>query len=211
MFLFSTVRRKMHFFICLQCPSCLFVSYLSGLTNSIEWFTVLWMYPYLAKFEYAFQRSLTMVEPGSIHSWICFNKVFSLRSSTVTIKHFLESSSMPPKTHWPSTTCSRWYFFFSILDSSICTTFPGPPSFWRFSNSVTSQSSRQNMSQSTAVWWRRPSYCLICHCSNSWLHQYVNLITSSIDRFECSNELPSLMLLSILCLFRPICLLHSQT
>lgn len=112
MFLFSTVRRKMHFFICLQCPSCLFVSYLSGLTNSIEWFTVLWMYPYLAKFEYAFQRSLTMVVPGSIHSWICFNKVFSLRSSTVTIKHFLESSSMPPKTHWPSTTCSRWYFFF---------------------------------------------------------------------------------------------------
>lgn len=114
MFLFSTVRRKMHFFICLQCPSCLFVSYLSGLTNSIEWFTVLWMYPYLAKFEYAFQRSLTMVVPGSIHSWICFNKVFSLRSSTVTIKHFLESSSMPPKTHWPSTTCSRWYFFFYL-------------------------------------------------------------------------------------------------
>ena len=58
---------------------------------------------------------------------------------------------MQPKTHWPSTTCPVWYFLFPILLSSICTSFPGPPIFSRFSESVTSHTSLQKISQSTAA------------------------------------------------------------
>lgn len=38
---------------------------------------------------------------------------FLLPVSTVAMKHLRESSSMPPKTHWPSTTLPRWYFLVS--------------------------------------------------------------------------------------------------
>ena len=127
-----------------------------------------------------------------------------------TKKHFRESYSIPPKTHWPS-TCPRWYFLFPIFDSSICTTFPGPPSLSLFSKIVTSHNSRQNMSQSTAVCDPRPSCCLICHWSSPWHHQYVNFTTSSIEQLDFSNQLPSLMLFSTRCLFFPICLRDCHT
>ena len=137
--------------------------------------------------------------------------VASVLSSTVTMKHFRQSCSIPPKTHWPSATCPRWYFLFPIFDSSIYTPFPGPPSLSLFSKIVTSHNSRKNMSQSTAVCDPRPSCCLICHWSSLWHHQYVNFITSSIEKLDFLNQLPSLMLFSTRCLFFPICLRHCHT
>ena len=94
---------------------------------------------------------------------IKFKSVSSVLFSTVSIKDLRESSSMPPKTHWPSTTCPLWYFLFPILLSSICTSFPGPPIFSRFSKSVTSHTSLQNMSQSTAACDPIPSCFFICY------------------------------------------------
>ena len=38
---------------------------------------------------------------------------FSRMFCCSTKKHFRESYSIPPKTHWPS-TCPRWYFLFPI-------------------------------------------------------------------------------------------------
>ena len=116
-----------------------------------------------------------------------------------------------PGTLLYSSENPRWCFLFPIFDSSICTTFPGPPSLSLFSKIVTSHNSRQNMSQSTAVCDPRPSCCLICHWSSPWHHQYVNFITSSIEKLDFSNRLPSLMLFSTRCLFFPFCLRHCHT
>ena len=65
----------------------------------------------------------------------------------------------------PSITCPRWYFLLPSFYSSISTTLP------LSSLSVTSQSSRQNMSQSTALCDPSPSCCLICHWSSPWQNQ----------------------------------------
>ena len=133
-----------------------------------------------------------------------FRSVFYCRD-----KAFAESS-MLPKTHWPSTTWPQWYFLFPILLSSIWTNFPAQPIFFLPSNAI-SHTSRQNISQSTAVCEPSPSCCFICHCLRSWHHQYVNFNTSSIVKSAFSNQLPSLMLLSRLCRLPLICFLHSQT
>ena len=72
------------------------------------------MHPCPERFTYPFQQSEITVVPGSIHCLIRFSKVSSFRSPTVAMKHLHESSSMLPKTHWPSTTWPRWYFLFQF-------------------------------------------------------------------------------------------------
>lgn len=93
-----------------------------------------------------------MVVPGLIHSWIRVSSVFSALSSTVAKKHFLESSSIPPNTHCPSTTWPRWYFLFPILLSSIWTSFPGPPRCSLFSKSHFTKFSAKHVPVDTCMW-----------------------------------------------------------
>ena len=149
--------------MCLQCPSCLFVLKPLLLTNSLEWLTVSCKYPFSDSLEYDFQQSDTIRVPGSIHSLIIGKSVASLRSSTATRKHFRLSSSMPPKTHCPSTLCPRWYYLLPTLLSSIWTVLPGPPIFSLFCRIVTSHVSLQKLSQSTAVLGLIFSCRRICH------------------------------------------------
>ena len=119
----SAEYRQTHF-MCRQWTSILLVLYPSLFTNSFEWFTVWCEYPCLFKLWYDFQQSETINVPGSIQSFMIGKSVASLLSSTATKKHLLESSSIPPNTHCPSTLCPRWYFHFPTLLSSIWTTFP---------------------------------------------------------------------------------------
>ena len=81
-------------FMCLQCPSCLFVLYPLLLTNSFEWLTVSCWYPCFDKLEYDFQQSDIIRVPGSIHCLMMGSRVASVLSSTGTRKHFLVSSSI---------------------------------------------------------------------------------------------------------------------
>ena len=97
-----------------------------------EFYRVVHCLVFASSLEYAFQQSDTTIVPGSIQSWIMGNSVSSSRFSTATRKHFLLSSSIPPSTHCPSTWCPLWYFLLSNLLSSIWTTFPFPPSFFRY-------------------------------------------------------------------------------
>lgn len=133
----------------------------------------------------------------------------SVWSSTVTMKHFCESSSMLPKTHWPSMTCPQWYFLFPILLSSIWNNFPGPPMFSLPLNNATSHTLRQNMSQSMAVFKPSPSCGFICHWFWSCHQQYVNLNTSPILKFaflkltSLGNALPDLAIWPVP-MFNPI-------
>ena len=82
--------------------------------------------------EYAFQQSETITVPGSIHFWMMGSSVCSSRFSTATKKHFLPSSSIPPKTQWPSTWWPQRYFLLPNSLSSVCTTFPFARSFSLF-------------------------------------------------------------------------------
>lgn len=59
---------------------------------------------------YAFQESLKITVPDSIHSRISSSKVFESRDSTGTKNGLLEFPSTPPKTHCPYTLRRQLYF-----------------------------------------------------------------------------------------------------
>lgn len=64
-----------------------------------------------------------------IHSLIHARSVFSVRSSTGTIKIFFDSRSYPPNIQLPFKRRPRLYLRWPIFASSISTVSPGPPSF----------------------------------------------------------------------------------
>ena len=80
------------------------------------------------------------------------SNVSRLRLATGTKKLLLLSSSMPPKTHWPSTRRPRLYFLLPNFDSSIWTRFPTPPIGAARSKTISKHSSLWKLYQSTVVW-----------------------------------------------------------
>ena len=187
------------------CMVTVFVHKFSWMINSSMFITMCLMFGIPS-----FRQSETIIVPGSIHFWMMGSSVCWSHFYTATRKHFLLSSSILPKTHWPSTWWPPWYFLLPNLLSSICTSFPFLPSFSPFSSRVISQTSWQKLSQSTPVLSASLNSCFICVWSRSWHHQYVNFKISSKVILLLSNQLPFLINTFTLCFLPFTCFLHSH-
>ena len=116
-----------------------------------EWFTVWWVYPNVGMSRYALHSSEITVVPGRMYCWMLESTVCLLLSGTTVIKALGVPLSIPPNTLCPSTERPRLYLRFPNFDSSISTTFPGPPIVIGCARKYSAQTSLKKLNQSMAT------------------------------------------------------------